>query len=55
MSGLSENRETGNSESYDYSLIIDGEEAWFTAVVSLHEDRESIVAVARHSTERKNG
>ncbi|MFW9843755.1 MAG: PAS domain S-box protein, partial [Candidatus Thorarchaeota archaeon] len=46
-------RDTGHSVTYDYSLIIEGKEEWFTAVLSLHEDGESIVAVARPITERK--
>jgi signal transduction histidine kinase len=46
-------RETGNSESFDYSMTIGGKEVWFTSVLSLHEDGESIVSVSRPITERK--
>jgi len=46
-------RETGNSESVDYYLELDGVEHWFSARMSLHEDGESIVAVTRDITERR--
>ena len=46
-------KETGNSESVDYYLELDGAEHWFSARMSLHEDGESIVAVTRDITERR--
>ncbi len=46
-------KETGDSESVDYYLELDGVGHWFSARVSLHEDGESIVAVARDITERR--
>ncbi len=45
-------RETGHSINYDYSLIIDAEERWFSAGLSLHEDGESVLAVIRDISER---
>ncbi len=46
-------RETGRSETFDYQLEIDGQNHWFSAVLSLHEDGESIVQVVRDVTRRK--
>lgn len=46
-------RKTGESYSHDYELNLDGEHYWFTSILSLHEDGESIVSVARNITDRK--
>ncbi|MHA1480915.1 MAG: PAS domain S-box protein, partial [Candidatus Thorarchaeota archaeon] len=46
-------RLTGVPESFDYSMIIKEEEKWFTTTLSLHEDGESIISVAREMTEKK--
>jgi len=46
-------RETGDSESVDYCLELDGVRHWFSTRMSLHEDGESVVAVARDITERR--
>ena len=52
-SGLKRVRETGDSESVDYYLELDGVGHWFSARISLHEDGESVVAVVRDITERR--
>jgi PAS domain S-box-containing protein len=46
-------RNTGNPQSFDYALAIDGDLHWFSANLSLHEDGESIVSVVRDITKRK--
>ena len=46
-------RATGKSESFDYTLNVNNEELWFIVRLSLHEDGESIVSVAREITARK--
>ncbi len=46
-------KKTGESESIDYYLELDGVGHWFSARMSLHEDGVSIVAVARDITERR--
>ncbi len=51
--GMKRVRETGESESVDYYLELDKVGHWFSARMSLHEDGESIVAVTRDITERR--
>jgi len=46
-------RESGSSETFDYQLEIGGQKHWFSAVLSLQEDGESIVQVVRNITRRK--
>ncbi|MHA1929596.1 MAG: PAS domain S-box protein [Candidatus Thorarchaeota archaeon] len=46
-------RETGKPEAFEYSILLNGSEKWFTTTLSLHEDGESIISVAREITERK--
>jgi PAS domain S-box-containing protein len=46
-------RESGSSETFDYQLEIGGQKHWFSAVLSLQEDGESIVQVVRDITRRK--
>ena len=46
-------RISGESETIDYALEIGGQEYWFSNTLSLHEDGESIVAVVRDITDRK--
>ena len=46
-------KETGDSESVDYYLELDGVRHWFSARMSLHEDGESVVAITQDITERK--
>ncbi len=46
-------RTTGNPETYEYNLQINGETQWFDSSLSLHEDGKSIVCVVRDITERK--
>jgi len=41
------------SETIDYALEIGGQEYWFSNTLSVHEDGESIVAVVRDITKRK--
>ncbi|MHA1637458.1 MAG: PAS domain S-box protein [Candidatus Thorarchaeota archaeon] len=45
--------ETGQPQTYDYSLVLKGEEIWFTSIISMHEDGKNIVVVARPITEKK--
>ena len=52
-SSLKRVRETGDSESIDYYLKLNGVGHWFSAQMSLHEDGESVVAVTRDITERR--
>ncbi|MHA1481759.1 MAG: PAS domain-containing protein [Candidatus Thorarchaeota archaeon] len=47
-------RETGIDHSFDSKIQIDGNDHWFTDTLTLHEDGESIVDVARDITEQKN-
>ncbi len=53
VSCLKRVRETGDSESVDYCLELEGVEHWFSTRMSLHEDGESVVAVARDITKRR--
>ena len=46
-------KSSGQPQSYDFSLILDGKEQWFTATLTMHEDGESVVAVSHPITERK--
>lgn len=46
-------RTTGKSETYEYSLQIEGQEYWFESCLSLHEEGKSIVSDVRNITERK--
>ncbi|MGY5859820.1 MAG: PAS domain S-box protein [Candidatus Thorarchaeota archaeon] len=45
-------RETGKGETIDYSLPINDDPRHFSANVSLHEDRKSVVVVIRDTTAR---
>ncbi|MHA1421876.1 MAG: PAS domain S-box protein [Candidatus Thorarchaeota archaeon] len=45
-------RETGESVSIDYALPINDETRWFSANLSLHEDRRNVVVVIRDITAR---
>ncbi len=45
-------RKTGNSETFDYSLEINGKNERFSAIVSMHDDGKSVVIVARNITAR---
>ncbi|MCK5240735.1 MAG: PAS domain S-box protein, partial [Candidatus Thorarchaeota archaeon] len=47
-------RETGEPETLDYSLEIEGKVLWFSASISPHEDGKSIVSVSRDITARKD-
>ncbi|MCK5151096.1 MAG: PAS domain S-box protein, partial [Candidatus Thorarchaeota archaeon] len=47
-------RETGEPETLDYSLEIEGNVLWFSASISPHEDGRSIVSVSRDITARKD-
>ncbi|UCE10585.1 MAG: PAS domain S-box protein [Candidatus Thorarchaeota archaeon] len=42
-----------HSEAFDYSLHIGGHVYWFSARMTLHEDKKSIVSVVRDITPRK--
>ena len=53
MESIQRVRETGGSEAFDYQLEMDGQKYWFSAVLSMHEDGESIVQVVRNITRRK--
>ncbi|MDF1540506.1 MAG: PAS domain S-box protein [Candidatus Thorarchaeota archaeon] len=46
-------RKTGGSLVYDYQIMHNGKSLWYTSTMSLHEDGESIVSVARDITDRK--
>ena len=46
-------RLTGEAERLDYMLVIRGRSLWFSASFTLHEDGESVVAVVRDITARK--
>ncbi len=46
-------RETGSSETFDYQLEISGQKHWFSAVLTMQENDESIVQVVRDITRRK--
>ncbi|MHA1908203.1 MAG: PAS domain-containing protein, partial [Candidatus Thorarchaeota archaeon] len=46
-------RNSGGSYSYDYEVTKNGKPNWYTSIISLHEDGESIVSVARDITDRK--
>ena len=46
-------RETGNREILEYELQMNEKELWFSAVLDLHQDGESVIAVVREITERK--
>ncbi len=46
-------RTSGESETIDYALEVSGQEYWFSNTMSVHEDGESIVAVVRDITKRK--
>ncbi|MHA1929597.1 MAG: PAS domain S-box protein [Candidatus Thorarchaeota archaeon] len=47
-------RQTGLDHLFDTKLEIDGQTRWFTDTLTLHEDGESIVDVARDITARKS-
>jgi len=47
-------RATGMDHSFDSKLQISGKDYWFTDTLTLHEDGESIVDVARDVTKQKN-
>jgi len=47
-------RETGEVETFDYPLRIDGEVRWFSSRLGEHENGEDIISVVREITERKN-
>jgi len=47
-------RETGEVETFDYPLRIDGKVQWFSSRISEHENGEDIISVVRKITERKN-
>jgi len=46
-------RKEGNIAEYEYPIILNNKEKWFNIVLSLHDDRESIVAVTRDITDKK--
>ncbi|MHA2424182.1 MAG: PAS domain-containing sensor histidine kinase [Candidatus Thorarchaeota archaeon] len=46
-------RNSGGSYSYDYEVTSNGKPSWYTSIMSLHEDGQSIVSVARNITDRK--
>ncbi len=50
---ISKIRNTGVSDSYTYEIEHEGKHIWYTSILSLHEDGESIVSVARDITDRK--
>ncbi|MFX1367757.1 MAG: PAS domain S-box protein [Promethearchaeota archaeon] len=45
-------RETGASQTFDYPLTVTGEDQWFSAKMSLHEDQSRVIAVVRNITPR---
>ncbi|MFW9844368.1 MAG: PAS domain S-box protein [Candidatus Thorarchaeota archaeon] len=45
-------RETGESQSVDYSLPFEDQQRWFSAIISPHEDGKSVVVVIRDITAR---
>ncbi|MFW9845820.1 MAG: PAS domain S-box protein, partial [Candidatus Thorarchaeota archaeon] len=53
LSSFQRVRATKEAERMDYRLTIDGQERWFSASMTLHEDGESIVSVVRNITSRK--
>jgi len=46
-------RKKGGVAKYEYLIPMDGKNKWFNAILSLHDDGESIVAVIRDITGRK--
>ncbi len=46
-------RSDGKPATISYHLVIDGIEIWYSASLSLHDDRESIIAVVHNITEQK--
>jgi len=46
-------RESGNREEFEYSMIEDGREEWYSTVLDMHNDRDSIVQTSRNITLRK--
>jgi PAS domain S-box-containing protein len=46
-------RETGNREILEYKMQMNENELWFSAALDLHQDGESVIAVVREITERK--
>lgn len=46
-------RKTGKTRRYEYSLLIAGQERWFSASLDLHTDGKKIVVGTREITERK--
>ncbi len=46
-------RRTGESVTHDYDLVIAGGRKWFSAILSLHADGKSVVAVVRDITDQK--
>ncbi len=46
-------RETGNRDELEYSLTVDNESLWFSAMLDIHQDGESTVTAVRDITLRK--
>jgi len=51
--GANRVRESGKREELEYSLIIDNEKNWYSAMLEIHQDGESIVQTVRNITLRK--
>jgi PAS domain S-box-containing protein len=53
LNAMKEVRESGIGKNIDYPLVINDEEFWFSASLSLHEDKRSVVSVIRNITEKR--
>ena len=47
-------RRTGETQQYEYPLLIEDEELWYSATLDLHQDGERIVVGTRDITERRH-